>query len=199
MSSNGKRGNVVASTGAVLRSFLIDIPLALLFGLLLTTLIVQHAYLGYITTIIDSYRRGNRDDEGFYTDFDFEHTYYNRQCGPEDISTTDANDLLIHDDFSGDEASHVMMTHGAVMFKNVLTNETASELRNYLESRHDIQDQLPWHEKFYEEIGRLALGLGANDHPVIAEALRQVATHAVVKRSVEAIVGPDPAIVEIST
>jgi hypothetical protein len=49
------------------------------------------------------------------------------------------------------------------------------------------------------EIGRLALGLGVSDHPIIAQALHEVGSHPLVKATVEGLMGEDPAIVEIST
>jgi hypothetical protein len=100
---------------------------------------------------------------------------------------------------SKEQAADTMMTHGAVLIPHILTNDTATQLRDYLETRHAIQDRLPWHEKMWGEIGRLALGLGVSDHPIIAQALLEVGTHPVVKATVEGLMGEDPAIVEIST
>ena len=64
-----------------------------------------------------------------------------------------------------------------------------------------IQQDLPWEEKFWAQLGRLSLSLwlGVDDHPIVGQALQVVANHPVVKKSVEGILGTDPAIVEIST
>ena len=91
------------------------------------------------------------------------------------------------------------MTHGALLFPQILTPSTAQQLRDYLETRNRIQDQLSWFEKFWGDIGRLSLGLGVDDDPIIAQALQEVGHHQALHTALEGIVGPDPAIVEIST
>ena len=78
-------------------------------------------------------------------------------------------------------------------------NTTATDLRAYLESCNVIQHSLSWHEKFWAEMGRLALGLDVADHPIIGQALQEVSNHPVLQKTVEGILGKDPAIVEIST
>ena len=193
--------SVFSLLGSLLRLIIIDIPLSALFILLVSSLVIRHSYYAYVTTYIDAYRRSEPNEEtGFYPDFEYDMTYYNRQCDKYDITTRDANDLFIDPATATHEkAASTMMRHGAVVVPGVLQPSTATELRQYLESRHKIQAELPWHEKFFEEQDRLALGLGARDHPVVTEALRQVGTNPAVKTTIEGILGPDPAIVEIST
>ena len=65
--------------------------------------------------------------------------------------------------------------------------------------KHHNRETLGYNEVFWDEISRLSLGIGTKDHPVIAEAMEQVGNHPVIKRTLEGILGPDPAIVEIST
>jgi len=194
-----RRKQRISALGRTLRWVLLDIPLLTAFCMLLSAHLLQHVYQGTIQPLVESYRRGEADDEGYYSEFDFDLTYYNRQCDAEDISTHDASDLIITKEQTGAEAANVMMEHGAVVFKNVLSEQTATDLRAYLESRNEVRDTLSWHEKFWYEIGRLALGLGAHDNPVITKALHEVGTHAEIKKTIEGILGPDPAIVEIST
>ena len=184
--------------GRSLRWILLDLPVAVLFGVLLLTLLLRYSYLTYVTPIVQSYKRGEFRDN-FYEDYDNEFTYYNRHCGPSDISTSSANDLLIHPEYTADEAADVMLQHGAVAIQNILTNETATELRQYLATKHHHKKELGYNEVFWQEQNRLSLGLGTKDHPIIAKALQEVGSHAVLKRTLEGILGPDPAIVEIST
>lgn len=193
-----KGGNAAFRLGW-LRLLLVDLPFALLFSLLAVSLIVQRVYLSYVVPITQSYKRGEMNGN-FYENYDNDFTYYNRHCGPEDISTRSADDLLIHEDFTGTQAADVMLEHGAVAFQNVLNNDTASELRAYLAQKHHEKESLGYNEVMWDEISRLSLGIGTNDHPtVIAEAMQQVGNHPVVKSTLEGILGPDPAIVEIST
>ena len=200
-SQSRRNTSVLSLLGSLLRLLIFDIPLSALFILLVSSLVIRHTYHAYITTYIDAYRRSEPNEEtGFYPDFEYDMTYYNRQCDKYDITTRDANDLYIDPSTATHEkAASTMMRHGAVVVPGVLQPTTATELRQYLESRHKIQAELPWHEKFFEEEDRLALGLGAGDHPVVTEALRQVGTNPTVRTTVEGILGPDPAVVEIST
>ena len=183
-----------------LRLVLLDIPLWVVVTLLVFSYLIQQVYLGPITALIDGLRmEGSTDDYGYYPELDKDVTYYSRQCDASDITTNNSNDLMVPADATKEEAADIMMTHGAVLIKNVLKNETASQLREYLEKRHEIQDQLGWQEKFWAEIGRLSLGLGVEDDPIIGQALEEVGNHPVVQKTVEGILGEDPAIVEIST
>lgn len=190
---------------SILRFLLADLPLVLLFGLLCTTLLVQHAYKTYVIPITQSYKRipidYDNDKDMFYQNYDDEFTYYNRLCGPDDISTTSAADLLIGHDFTRRDAANVMLQHGAVAVPQVLSNDTATELRAYLVGKHEERKlgQLSYNEIFWDEISRMSLGIGTSDHPVLSKALQEVGSSDILKTTLEGIVGPDPAVLEIST
>lgn len=194
---NTNGGNVVTSS---LRWMLLDFPLWIILLTWMCTHLFHDIYTGPIQLYIESFRRsGEVDDDGYYPDFFDDLTYYGRQCDAEDISTGNSNDLIVPSTATSDEASDIMMKHGAVLIQNLLSNSTATKLRDYLEYRHDIKDQLPWHELFFTSIGRLSLGLGVDDHPIIAQALKEVGSNEVLRTTLEGIVGPDPALVEFST
>jgi ectoine hydroxylase-related dioxygenase (phytanoyl-CoA dioxygenase family) len=177
--------------------------------ILTISLVMQHLYHGPITTYINSFRINHEgaDASGLYYSLDADVTYYNRQCTAEDITTknlenkTDRSNLLVlTNDVTPKKAQEVMMTHGAVILPNVLSDETASQLRTYLESRHHIQDELGWQEKFWEDISRLSLGLGFHDDPSIPQALHEIGTNPAIRSTLEGIFGtPDAAVVETST
>eukprot|EP00978_Attheya_sp_CCMP212_P021033 scaffold60976_cov48-Attheya_sp.AAC.2 len=182
---------------------LVDAPLAVLCVAVAVSMVGQHCYEGYMADLVQSYRRGGSDGLGYFPEFDLDVTYYNRKCDERDISTTDSSDLIVKTDETAEEAADRMLRHGALLFRNVLTNDTANDLRTYLESRHQLhvesESQLPYHEKFFEEESRLALGIGVRDHASVAAALEEIARHPEVTRTLEAILGPDPSIVELST
>ena len=199
IASNGSGSRFLVGFG-FFRTLVLDVPLLLLFVSVSSIYLLQALYNGPFTQLLKSFDVGSdMDDFGFYPTLDTDITYYNRQCTVEDVSTQNANDLLIHPDYTQEDATHVMMKHGAVVMKDVLSKDTSVKLREYLETRNQIQDQLSWFEKFWGEIGRLALGLGASDHPIIAQALYEVGTNPTVRKTITGIMGDDPAIVEIST
>lgn len=177
--------------------------LALWVTLLLagTAVTVNRVYQGPMQRLIDSYRRsGELDRKGYYPEFFPDVTYFARHCDKADLTTQDSNDIIVPHNATSAHAADIMMTHGAVLLREILNPDTANELRAYLESRNAIQDQLSWFEKFWEDKGgRLSLGLGMADAPIIAKAMHEVGNHQTLKAVLEGIVGPDPAIVEIST
>ena len=193
-----------------LRLLFLDLPLYGVFGLWVLSLVVQNLYQYPVQQLIDDLRmQGLTDEQGFYPELDHQMTYYNRICTKEDISTTHPKDLMIPNNYHKNnattttttkvQAADIMMTHGAIVIPQVLQPETAQQLRHYLESRNAKRDQLGWQEKFWGEIGRLALGLGAQDDPIISQALREIGQNELVQTIVEGIMGEDPALVEIST
>lgn len=177
--------------------------------LLATGLLFSQLYYGPLSEYIDSFKiisKGS-DETGLYYALDEDVTYYNRHCTAEDISTISiqnkterSNLLMLEHDAPPQQAQDVMMTHGALILPQVLSDETATRLRDYLESRHDIKHKLGFQEKFWSEISRLALGLGSEDHPSIKDAIYEIGTNPLIQNTLEGIFGsPDAAIVETST
>ena len=198
--------NAAAAAAAIFRCLLLDLPLLLVTTTLAGLFLIQHAYLQYVTPLMESNRRGAFRGN-FVPDYENEFTYYNRHCSAADISTASSNDLLIPPHYTAAQAANVMLEHGAVAFRNVLNDTTATKLRAYLASRNEIRDQLSYNEKFWSEMNRLSLGIGTNDpnhlggddDDIIQQAMHEVGTHPVLQRTLEGILGPDPTILEIST
>ena len=208
-SANASKASTTSSTTTRLLLFSRDAVLATVLFLLLSTTLMQHFFTTILQPLTDSYRRTEGFD-GYFEEFRNDHTYYARHCSELDIpSTQSANDLLVPNmhqpgdtyEQTGQAAAERMLRHGALAFTNVLDNTTVQELRAYLSSRHAIRDQLSWNEVMWngEDGTRLSLGLGTHDHPAITKALQQVGRHAALQAALEGILGPDPAIVEVST
>jgi hypothetical protein len=107
--------------------FLINTLLCLSFAVFVLAFLAQYLYENPITELKESYDRRPADNvNGFYTALDDQITYYNRQCiGPEDISTTSNNDLMvpIHKNNTRvfrEKVREISMTHGALLIPNVL-------------------------------------------------------------------------------
>jgi hypothetical protein len=189
-----------------LRFFVLHVPLYVTLTVWLMIHFIQIIYRGPLTQLVQSLalQHQDQDEVGLYLARDPEITYYNRQCHLDDISTHDANDLLIHDHYTQRQRKDIMMTHGAVIMPNILSHNTTVKLREYLEQRHDDYVKyhtLPWNELFWDgDYGsRLSLGIGPEDDPIIAQALHEVGHHQQLAETLTAIVGPNPALVEVST
>jgi hypothetical protein len=159
----------------------------------------------YIVPYTASFRRDEymHPSNDLYDTYRNEFTYYNRHCHIfGDIpSTRDASDLIVTTENNLDP-SELMLRHGAVAMPNLLSHETATELRSYLSAKHKIRDALDYNEVFWngEDGTRLSLGLGVSDHPyIIRRALQEVGTNDILRKTLSSILGNDPAIVEIST
>jgi Phytanoyl-CoA dioxygenase (PhyH) len=191
----------------ILRLFFLALPLYATFILLLAIHGLRIVYQGPLSKLLTSLQLvpDHQDENGLYLARDPEITYYNRQCHLDDISTRDANDLLIHDDHTRQQRKDVMMNHGAVVMKNILSHNTSAQLRDYLERRHDTFMEndmtLPWNELFWNggDGSRLSLGIGPEDDPIIAQALHEVGHNTQLEETLTAILGPNPALVEVST
>jgi len=64
-------------------------------------------------------------------------TYYDRDCGREDFSTSDFNDLIIRDEWDFTKAAENVLTHGVSVFPKVIDRELASAFRNYILERNE--------------------------------------------------------------
>mmetsp|Transcript_5739 Transcript_5739/g.8615 ORF Transcript_5739/g.8615 Transcript_5739/m.8615 type:complete len:751 (+) Transcript_5739:3-2255(+) len=90
-----------------------------------------------------------------------------------------------------------MMVHGASLYKNIISKETAKSLREYIVQRNK-------NLKPKEEIGvlenenRWSFGIGANDHPSVADALNEIGTHGMIRPALEKIAGVNPGLVEMT-
>lgn len=181
-------------------------PLLASFSLLLVSMFVKELWNGPLEELLQSFRVDeDTTDLGTNRVLDHELTYYHRRCDHRDISTHDANDLLLDPNMTLKERQEVAMTHGAVVMKDIISHDTAVELRAYLETRHHEFHtnnlELPWDELFWDGDGgtRLSLGLGPEDTSIVARAIAEAGSNPQLKKTLEAILGDDPAVVEVST
>lgn len=182
-----------------------NLPLMASFSLLLLSMFVDELWEGPLAELLNSYKVNEYTTYlGTNSQLDHELTYYHRRCDHRDITTHDANDLLVDPNMTLKERQDIAMTHGAVVMKEILSHDTAVQLREYLETRHHQYNnddlKLPWDELFWDGDGmRLSLGLGPEDTDIVAKAIAEVGANRELKKTLEAIVGDDPAVVEVST
>ena len=180
-------------------------PMLACWFILLASGILKEVWHGPLEKLLQSFKlEEGSSDLGTYDALDHELTYYHRRCDHRDISTRDANDLLINPNMTHKERQEVVMTHGAAVMKNMISHSTARELREYLETKHhefyanDLA--LPWDELFWDGGGeRLSLGLGPEDASIVRRAIAEVGANPELKKTLESILGDDPAVVEVST
>jgi hypothetical protein len=177
----------------LLRSILLDIPLAVLFASFLVIYSVREIHKEYYVPLMD---RARRTDEDLHDEF----TYYARQCTQYDLSTRNIQELLVNPAAGLRQSVEQMMTHGAMVIPQVLQPDTVQNLRDYIVARNaGVADK----EKFPVSQGhdgsRLSYGIDATEHPAVTAAIRQVASNPVVGQILQGLLGDlDPASAEIT-
>jgi len=165
--------------------------------------VVRHFGDTQFTPLLQRLALGEYDEDlETYPEFQNDYTYYDRQCGAAELLERQphgADDLKIRPHWTGRQAADAMLSYGAVTMANVLRPDTADELRRYLAQLHERKHDLPYTQVFFNSIDRWSLGLGLEDHPAIGRALREVGRHEVLRTTLEGILGPNPALVELST
>jgi hypothetical protein len=175
-----------------LRVVLCDVPLAIMFACLLASLSAQHIYRTYYVPLMDGL-------EWFETSRQHtESTYYQRVCTEDDITTRSALDLIVPPDESPREASIRTQTHGMSIFPRVVSESNAKILRDYI-----LERNAALHETDADFIGligqhhRWSFKFGA-DAPGAAAALRDIATHPKLRPTIDALIGDDASLVELT-
>lgn len=175
--------------GGTLRSLVIDIPLTLLFTAIVAAAIVDKVHDKYLAKQIDlmKFQENSRDF--------LELTYYHRYCEMDDeISATSNDQLLVPENATAEECVAHQMTHGVSVYRNLLTPETMHELREFIVEENKKQDG------FYviENDFRYSWGIDVNMHPAIKKYWKELGSNELLVKGIQAIVGPDPAIIEFT-
>ena len=176
-------------TGIVLRTLLLDLPLLIV---LLTAVAASWChYVGYeylVPQYYDMLMSPERQNK--------EMTYYVRACTKEDMSALSGEQLFLAANATVEDAYQHQLKHGFTIFRSVLTPDTAENLRDYVNERNY---KLTEQEVIYviENDNRYSFGLGT-DEPVVAKAMKELTTHKLLRASVEKILGPDPALIEMT-
>mmetsp|Transcript_6751 Transcript_6751/g.18838 ORF Transcript_6751/g.18838 Transcript_6751/m.18838 type:complete len:985 (+) Transcript_6751:168-3122(+) len=174
----------------MLRTALIDAPLAILFAALVATICTRHIYDNYLSKNLRSMEWTKQRKAA-------EITYYDRRCDPSDMSTRDVADLLIQPNHTRDDCVHHMMVHGASVYPDLLSAETAIQLRQFVLRRNaELTDKDAI--TVLENKQRWSFGIGANEDPSVAKALQEIATHPQLAPALEGIAGHDPAVIEMT-
>jgi len=173
----------------VVRSVLLDLPMAVLFATYLALLWVQRVDQDYLQpSMMAAVWSPSRAEA--------EITYYHRDCDVRDLTTHNPNDLWIPLDATPIEAYEHQLRHGFSIFGSVLQENTTKELRDYVVSRNR---QLSQEESIFviENDNRYSFGLGTEE-PAVANAVKELATHDHLVLALEKVLGSNPALIEMT-
>ena len=200
--SQQKNGNVSSKAPkkrpnkawSALRTLLVDLPLALLFSVFCTSLVFREIHNDYFVPFFKAAAVSNERLTN-------EHTYYERSCSFVDVSTDDIRDLVIDVDSnssSSDDAVESVMIHGGVVIPKILKPSTIKELREFVVRRNDEIWEKGEAYPVSQGYKRSSFGIDAAEDPIVAVALKEVATNPVLRPTIRKLVGPDAAVAEIT-
>jgi hypothetical protein len=175
--------------GTAMRTFLLDSPLLLIFGTYMFLVWVHHVHDNYLKPQVDA---AVWDEERALKEM----TYYNRRCDVNDLSTTEGHDLFLPETATPEDAYQHQLRHGFTVFPGVLSDETATNLRNFVVSRNR---KLTESEAIFvlSNKNRYSFGLGTEE-PSVTKAMMELASNKRLKESVEKIMGKNPALIEMT-
>ena len=173
----------------MLRTLLLDLPLLLL---LMSWSLVQWLHWLHDEYYHDQLEAMVFTDGRANTDI----TYYERHCTVQDLSTLNGSDLFLPPEASPQEAYEHQLLHGFTVFRNVLSPSVAADLRAHILARNR---NLSKHESIYviENEHRYSWAYGT-ESVAVATAMMELARHQQLRQSLEQILGPDPALIEMT-
>jgi hypothetical protein len=181
------------------RTVCLDLPL--LFILCIYAIIVHTEWIGdkYLIPLIHLQKFDNPEQSL---------TYYHRACTLDDQTTYDTTDLLVDitnasinneaNSSKIDKAVEKMLYHGVTIIPNLISEPTATKLRDYIIEQNTNQNRKDFIEVIENDF-RYSFGIHVDEHPIIAVALEEILLHnPALVTYLEAIMGSDPAVVEFT-
>ena len=177
-----------ANMGTLIRTLFLDLPLIVVFALYMASIGLEQIGTDYLLPQLELQRFTPEKAES-------DLTYYHRVCDASDQTAHDTFELLVTPEMSTDEAVDVMLTHGAAALPNLLSPETAHELREFILEENKISRDLIY---VIENANRWSFPMKVDHHPSVPKALREVLQKPQLVELLEAVVGPNPAVIEFT-
>jgi hypothetical protein len=169
-----------------LRLFLFDVPYIVLLMLYAATVLVCKCNEDYFAPQLNELLRWR----GKATRKMNEITYYGRVCTEADLTAATPEEITITPDMTTDDAVNMMLRHGVSIFPDLLTEETARELRETILEYNQIEDNFYVISKNY----RWSYGIRVEQSPIVRQAIHEITTNPTLKSGLEGIMGAAPAI-----
>jgi hypothetical protein len=174
--------------GKLFRWVLMDLTLTILFALMVGTVLLHRLHDDYLYPQL-RLMQWQEAERNF-----METTYYHRRCTVEDFTAKSLSELIVQDHFSSKDSMEHMLTHGVSVYPNLLTNETAWDLRDWIDKENKVQEG--WH--VIKPDNRYSWGIDMNMHPKLQTFWQELASNKQFVEGLEAVVGPDPAVIEFT-
>lgn len=127
-----------------------------------------------------------------------EKKFYERPFTKKDLSAKKSSELFLPKNFKASEAYQHQQRHGFTVFPEILSDETATNLRNFVDSRNGNLTEL---ETIYaianEKIDTRSASVPMS--PLSQKAMMEIGNNERFTESIEKIFGKDPALIEMTT
>jgi len=174
--------------GTILRTLLLDIPLVLLFALYCSGKVFQKIRDEFLLPQVEL-QRWTEERAGK------EITYYHRICEASDTTVNDTVPLIVTDDMDTDDTVEHMLTHGAQVYPNLLSPETAKEVRDFILAQNLKNEEMI---DVIENKNRWSFYMRVDQHPSVPKALNEVLSKPQLVAALEKIAGKNPAVIEFT-
>ena len=200
---------------------LLHTTLAFLFLCLCAVYTLQDVHDSFFVPIVERARRTDQDLRE-------EYTYYDRQCTAVDLTVhhhaPNAGTPLILDYNHNHIQQHhtnqtnnnnnnnnnnntqkdipsgvdIVMEHGAVLLPELLHPRTVQELRQFVVAKNNQVRGTDAEIPISEARGRISYGIDATEDERVIRALKEIHSHAVLAKTLQDLLGPNPALTEIT-
>jgi len=185
----GKPHFVARLLRLMVRISLFDFPLTVLFSVVVAITILRAVHDKYLVKQLNM-MLFQVTDRPF-----LEYTYYERECNlDEEISATSREELILSKNSTAEECVAHQMKHGVSVYQDLLTPETMHELREFIIQENQVREGFG----VIENENRYSWGIDVNMHPAMKKYWKELGSNELLVRGIQAIVGPDPAIIEFT-
>lgn len=183
-----KRGVASRLAGRFARVIFLDLPLLLSFALYLATIGLERLGTEYLIPQIYLQRFTRAKAEAGIT-------YYHRTCDAADQSAHDTSEFLVQPNMTTQDAVQLMITHGVTVIPNLLSEETATALRDFILAENEVSQSLL---HVIANHNRWSFPIQVDQHPSVAAALEEILNQPRLVNILEAVIGKDPAVIEFT-
>lgn len=167
---------------------LLDLPLIGVFALYIGMLFLERLGTEYLIPQLELARFTEEKAER-------DLTYYHRICDHDDQTAFDTSEFVVTTETTADQAVDLMLRHGVAAIPDLITRETANELRDFILEENEISKDLIY---VIENSNRWSFRMTVDQHPSVPKALKEVLSKPKLKEILEKIMGYDPAVIEFT-
>lgn len=124
-----------------------------------------------------------------------EYTYFRRECNSSDITASEPSELVFTDEMSPSDALDLFNTHGSIIFPNVISPETAAELREFILEENLRNENMVY---VFNSENRWSFEIQIDHHPSVAKAAKEILSNRRMVAAIEKVVGKNPAVTEFT-